>query len=328
MKKIIMEGPKKSKVIDVDIPKITPDQLLVKLTYTGLCHSECYPWSVAKAGDSFGHEPVGIVADVGSNVKGFKIGDRVTGLGGGYAEYIVMDPSLTIHVPDNLSDEDAVAEPLACLLSAASRMPIDTPGDPAAVVGAGYMGLGMISLLKLKGAGKIVAVDPREEARENALRFGATEVYAPEELPQEYLLNWDNWGKPDLSDPGKRTDIFNTGFARVVEFAGTESALRLAGDMVCAHGMLGIGGYHNDRERIVDFKLWNIKAIDANSLHERRMDYLVHCCKNALDLLASGAWDYKGVSTHIYDMKDFDQANHDMLNKPKGFIKALIRCSY
>lgn len=74
----------------------------------------------------------------------FKEGDRVTGLGGGgYREYIVMEPDKTCRVPDNLKDEDAIVEPLACLLSAAMKMPWTTLGDPVAVVGAGYMGLGM-----------------------------------------------------------------------------------------------------------------------------------------------------------------------------------------
>ena len=99
-----------------------------------------------------------MVAEVGKTSPASASGHRVTGLGGGYAEYILMNPRCTVHVPDNLSDEDAIAEPLSCLLSAASKMPILVPGDPVAVVGAGYMGLGMISLFKLKGAGKIVAV--------------------------------------------------------------------------------------------------------------------------------------------------------------------------
>ena len=40
MKQIVMVGPRKSKVIDVPVPKIGDDQLLVKVTYTGMCHSE------------------------------------------------------------------------------------------------------------------------------------------------------------------------------------------------------------------------------------------------------------------------------------------------
>ncbi|MDD4352695.1 MAG: alcohol dehydrogenase catalytic domain-containing protein, partial [Candidatus Gracilibacteria bacterium] len=119
MRQIIMVGPGRSKIVDVPIPEIDDNQLLIKVTLTGICHSELYPWSIAKAGDIFAHESMGVVAKAGKNVTGFKEGDRVTGLGGGgYKEYIVMEPAKTCHVPANLADEDAIAEPLACLLSA------------------------------------------------------------------------------------------------------------------------------------------------------------------------------------------------------------------
>ena len=112
MRQIVMTGPGKSTVVDVPIPEINDDQMLVKVTYTGMCHSEWYPWSVAKAGETFGHESVGTVARIGKNVTGFEVGDRVTGLGGGgYKEYIVMEPDKVCHVPENLKDEDAISEP-------------------------------------------------------------------------------------------------------------------------------------------------------------------------------------------------------------------------
>lgn len=56
MKQIVMAGPRKSRIVDVPIPEITDDQLLVKVTYTGMCHSEWYPWTVARPGEVFGHE--------------------------------------------------------------------------------------------------------------------------------------------------------------------------------------------------------------------------------------------------------------------------------
>ena len=319
MKQIVMEGPKKSKVVEVEMPQIDDNQLLVKVKYTGVCHSEMHPWSVAKAGETYGHEPMGTVVEMGKNVSGFKVGDRVCGLGGGYREYVAMDADKTILVPDNISDEDAVIEPLGCLLSSASRVPLAKAGDTVAVVGCGYMGLAMISLLKAMGAGKIVGVDLRQEALENALKFGATEVYTPDTLPESYILDWNSWDKG--------LDMFQTGFKIVVEFTGTESGLRLAGDMVSAHGFLGIGGYHNDFERKIDFKLWNVKAIIANSLHERRYEYLVDCCKNAMEMLSSGQWAYKGAITNIFTMDEFDKANEMVHDKPKGYIKALVKCS-
>src|ERR1039458_2920423 len=100
-----MDGPRQSHVAEVPEPTITEDQILVKVTYTGMCHSEWYPWSTAHRGAIFGHETVGVVAQVGSLVEGFAVGDRVSGLGGGgYREHIVMEPAKTLHVPGNVKD--------------------------------------------------------------------------------------------------------------------------------------------------------------------------------------------------------------------------------
>jgi threonine dehydrogenase-like Zn-dependent dehydrogenase len=327
MKQIVMAGPRKSKVIETEIPKINSNQLLVKVTYTGMCHSELYPWATAKPGDILGHETVGVVADVGRDTEGFKIGDRVTGLGGGgYKEYIVMEPHKTCLVPDNLTDLDAIAEPLACLLSAGHRMPPELCGDSVAVVGAGYMGLGIISLFRAMGYGDIVAIDIREEALENALKFGATEVYTPNELPKKYFLNWDTWGEPDLTRDGHKADIFNIGFKNVMEFTGTEEGLKLAGELVSAHGRLGIGGYHNDGGRTIDYKLWNIKAFTSFNCHERRIEHEAMLCQRALELISKGIWKFKDVKTNVYDMEEFDLANEEMEKKTNGFIRGAVKC--
>ena len=328
MKQLVMEGPRKSKIIDVEIPKIKDNQLLVKVTYTGMCRSEWHPWAMAKPGDMFGHESVGVVADMGRDVKGFHIGDRVTGLGGGgYREYIVMEPDKACHVPDNLKDEDAIAEPLACILSAAQKMAPELCGDTIAVVGTGYMGLGVISLFRAMGYSDIVAVDTRQQALQNAEKFGAAELYTPDTLPDSYRLDWQTWGQPDLTRDGHAADIFHIGFQNVMEFTGTEKGLRLAGDMVSAHGRLGIGGYHNDgKDRSIDFMLWNIKAMTAINCHERRIDYEAGLCKRALELLSKGVWNFTGVTNHIYSLEEFDRANEEMEAKPGNFIKGAVRC--
>lgn len=321
-----MEGPGKSKVYDVPVPEISDNQLLVKVKYTGMCHSEWYPWSVAEKGQVFGHETVGVVADVGKDVTGFKVGDRVTGLGGGgYKDYIVMEPKKTMLVPDTLDMKDAIVEPLACIMSVAERIDTGRIGDKIAVVGCGYMGLGLISLLKSRGYTDIVAVDVRDTALENARKFGATEMYTPEDLPNEYYLTWDNWIKPDLKRDGHFTDIFNTGLKTVVEFSGTQSGLKLAGEMVCAHGTLGIAGYHNDGMREIDYKLLNMKAITMYNCHERRIDYEVTLARRALKLISSGQWQFTGVTNHIYEPEEFDKANLDMHNHTDNFIKGAVR---
>lgn len=326
MKQMVMTGPKKSKIIEVPIPEITEDEMLVRVTLTGMCHSEWYPWATAKEGDLLGHESIGVVEKIGVNVTGFQVGDRVTGLGGGaYREYIVVEPKKMAHVPNGLKDEDAISEPLACLLSAAMKLSVETLGDTVAVVGCGYMGLGAISLFKAMGYGDIIAIDKRPEALENAKRFGATETYLPEEIPAHYISDFASMGYVDLTRNGDNHELFALGIPTVMEFAGTEDGLLLAGRLVKAHGRLGIGGYHNDGMRSIDYRLWNFKAITTINCHERRIDYEAGLCKRCMELLDKGIWKFTGV-TKIYDMKDFDEVSEMMEKHADGFIKAAIRC--
>ena len=328
MKMIEMCAPGVSRIVEVPIPTLGDDQILVRVTYTGICHSEYYPWLTAKEGQRFGHEAVGVVEAFGKNVTGWKKGDRITGLGGGgYKQFIVMSPEKACHIPDGLADEDAIAEPLACIMSACIKMTPQAIGDTIAVVGCGYMGLGSISLLRAMGYTHIVAVDKRPEALENAKKFGATETYLPHELPDCYKLNWQTMGAPNLTRDGYKTDIFHLGFENVLEFTGTEDGLALAAEMVCAHGRLGIGGYHNDGLRSVDFKLWNYKAMTMINCHERRIMYEAGLCRRCLDLIDSGVWNFKGVTNHIYSMEEFDQANRDMGAHSDGYIKGAVRCN-
>lgn len=325
MKQMILAGPGKSRIVEVPIPEIGDGQMLVRVTLTGMCHSELYPFETAREGMTIGHESVGVVAKIGSKVCGFKVGDRVTGLGGGgYREYIVVEPEKMAHVPDSLADEDAISEPLACLLSAAMKLPVETLGDRVAVVGCGYMGLGAISLFRAMGYGDIIAIDKRPEALENAKKFGATETYLPEEIPMEYILTFDTMGKVSLTRDGDNFNILNGGIPAVMEFTGTEDGLRLAGDLVQGHGRLGIGGYHNDGDRSIDYKLWNFKAITTINCHERRIDYEAGLCKRSLYLIDKGIWNFKGI-TKIYDIEDFDRVSQMMKNHSEGFIKAAFR---
>ena len=195
-----------------------------------------------------------------------------------------------------------------------------------AVVGCGYMGLGMISLFKAMGYGDIIGVDLRREALDNALRFGATEVYLPGELPEEYILDWKAIGAPDLKRDGHKTDIFGIGFPNVMEFTGTESGLKLAGEMVCAHGRMGIGGYHNDSLRTIDYKLWKFKAMDTINCHERRIMYEAGLCGRIMKLLSRGIWKFTGVTNHIYSLEEFDKGMEDMELHRNGFIKGAVKC--
>jgi len=315
MKKLIMEGPKTSKIIDVPMPEMSGTKdVLIKNRYCGVCMSEHYDWSTAKKGMTFGHEPIGTVVAVGDDVKKVKVGDRVSGTYSGSSEYAIADEANVFALPDELSDSDAILEPLSCLISAVSKVKIQVIGDRVAVVGCGYMGCGAISLLKTRGA-YVVAVDLKRECLEDAKRFGADEVYTPDELPAHYM-----------DEPGK--DIgFQTaglGFKTVMEWGETSESLDLAIRMTRMCGQLAIGAYHTGGKRLVDIQQLNVKAIDCLSTHPREVDINRIACENAIQLLMDGSWNFKNVPTKVYPLAKFDQAQGELVTKYGTYMKAMV----
>ena len=312
MKRVVVKDKMVNEIVDVEVPVITDNQILVKLTYMGVCMSEHYAWSTAKAGDRFGHEPMGVVAKVGKNITKFKVGDRVTGwMEGGMQEYVITYEGSIFKVPDNVSDEDAIGEPLACILSAVSKVPLQYPGeDSVAVVGCGYMGCGAIGLLKARGVGKLVAVDINPESLKNALKYGADEAYLPEDLPEEYIAV----GKYSATG----------GFKYVMEWGETEGSLDTAIRMTRQLGFLGVGAYHTGGKRLVDVQMLNVKAIDMLSTHPRDSERSHKACQLAMDMISKGQWNYKNVPTKVYPMDKFDLAHKELETKFGKYLKAVI----
>ncbi|HEV2109322.1 MAG TPA: alcohol dehydrogenase catalytic domain-containing protein [Thermomicrobiales bacterium] len=304
----------RSEVIEAPIPEPGAGEVLVRVTLCGVCASELHPWQDGRPGypHRFGHEPVGVVEAIGPNVTSFKPGDRVTGLfNGAYSRYCVAPEDILLPVPDAVPDAAALGEPLACLVNAQRRTPIEL-ADRVAIIGLGFMGLGMLQLIKLRGPSRIVAIDVREGAREQALRFGAHEVYHPADAPETYrLTQFNEW------DSEKGLDV-------VVEGSGTEAGLKLAGEMVRAHGLLSILGYHQDGARQVDVGMWNWKAIDVVNAHVRRQADLMESMRIGLELLAARLIDLEALVTHRYGLDGVDHAYADLRDKPPGFIKGIV----
>jgi threonine dehydrogenase-like Zn-dependent dehydrogenase len=306
--------PRRSVVVEEAMPSPRPGEVLVEIRACGVCASEFETWASCTSGHPtrLGHEPVGVVREVGSGVRGVVPGDPVTGLlAGAYGQYQIADRDMLVSVPEGVPLESALGEPLACLVNAQRRTPVAL-ADRVAIIGLGFMGLGMLQLLKLRGPSHVVAVDLREEAQEKALELGADEAYHPENLPGEYLLTkWEDWDGP-------------RGLDVIVEGSGTQSGLTLAGQMVRAHGLLSILGFHQGEPRQVDMEMWNWKAIDIVSAHVRRVSDLMECMKIGLDLMAKDLVNLETLITHRYSLEEVDKAYADLSAKPDGFIKALV----
>jgi D-arabinose 1-dehydrogenase-like Zn-dependent alcohol dehydrogenase len=150
---------------------------------------------------TLGHEVAGVVDQVGAGITGVAVGDRVvviagernaahqiTTMGfdydGGWAEYVVTKADLVAKIPDSLPFEqaaiipDAVSTPWAAISSTGKVQ----AGETAVVFGVGGLGIHAVQLLKIVGCSKVIAIDPREDARANALARGADFAFAPDDV--------------------------------------------------------------------------------------------------------------------------------------------------
>jgi threonine dehydrogenase-like Zn-dependent dehydrogenase len=307
-------APRTSEVVEAPTPHPGPGEVLVRVKASGVCASELHPWADGRPGypHRFGHEPMGVVEAVGTGVSSVREGDRVTGLfNKAYADLCLAKETELLRVPDGVAEENALGEPLACLVNAQRRTPVEL-ADRVALIGLGYMGLGMLQLLKLRGPSRIVAIDVREEARAAAMALGTDEAHHPSQLPDEYTLtSFGDWQS-------------DRGFDVVVEGSGTQPGLTLAGEMVRAHGVLSILGYHQGGPRQVEVGMWNWKAIDVVNAHVRRRADLMESMRIGLELTSKGLIDLGALVTHRYTLDDVDRAYTDLQQKPSGFIKAVV----
>jgi threonine dehydrogenase-like Zn-dependent dehydrogenase len=303
MKQSVLVRSRQSRLDDVERPAVAAGDVLVAVHASGICASELHTWLDGPTQPlALGHEVAGEVLEVGEGVRGFAPGDRVTGLfHEGFAEYAAANAAKVAAIPSGMSYEAALGEPLACAVSAARRTHVEL-GDRVAIVGLGFMGLLMAQLLRLKGPSEIVGIDLRPDARQNGLALACDQVFARDEI--------EGAGLPP--------------FDVVVEATGTQDGLTLAGLLAREHGVLSILGYHQGGPRSVDMRLWNYKALEVLNAHERRPDYRMDCMRRGLALAAAGRIDLARLPTHRFGLGEVDAAFTALLDKPAGFIKAII----
>jgi L-iditol 2-dehydrogenase len=187
---------------DVPVPTIGPEECLVEVKYCGICGSEIHMYHgqlnvLARPPIVLGHEWSGEVAQVGERVEGFAVGDRVTcetaaetcgtcvycrsgeynlcphrrafgfSVDGAFTNYVRARSSLLHHIPEEVSYQAAaLTEPLCVAYNAVVEKSRVRPGDVVVVIGPGPVGLFVLQLARLSGAGTLVVTGTeRDEHR-------------------------------------------------------------------------------------------------------------------------------------------------------------------
>ncbi|MFL5897093.1 MAG: zinc-binding dehydrogenase [Solirubrobacterales bacterium] len=300
-----------AELVDVPVPEPGAGEVRLRLEGSGVCGSDLAVWTgrpwfeYPRPPGAPGHEGWGVVDAVGDGVEGLSMGDRVAGLSyNAYAEYDLARAEDLVRLPGEV--EHFPGEALGCAVNVMRRSGIGA-GDTVAVVGAGFLGC-VIAQLAAEAGARVIAVSRRRSALESAAAMGAAETVALEEPVVERV--------EELTG-GELCDV-------VVEAAGVQSTLDLAGPLTRTRGRLVIAGFHQDGGREVDMQLWNWRGLDVANAHERDPRVYVKGIREAAAAVAAGRLDPSPLYTHRFGLDQVDRALETAVERPDGFMKALV----
>ncbi|HIS25890.1 MAG TPA: NAD(P)-dependent alcohol dehydrogenase [Candidatus Pullilachnospira intestinigallinarum] len=342
MKVAVMLGIGKMGFEERPIPQPKDDEVLVKLDYVGICGSDMHYYETGAIGDKvveppfvLGHEPGGVVVEVGKDVKHLKVGDRValepgktcghcefckTGkynlcpdviffatppVDGVFQEYVAHEADLCFKLPDNVSTmEGALIEPLAVGFHAAIQGDSHA-GQKAVVFGSGCIGLVSMMALKARGVSNAYVVDIMDKRLEKAMELGATAVI--------------NGAKEDVAERIRQL-TGGAGCDLAIETAGTEITTRQAIDVVKKGSNIVLVGYSKTGEMTLPMSKVLDKELTFKSVFRYR-----HIYPLAIEAVSQGKVNLKGIVTNVFDLDDIQNAMDSSVKNKADIVKAVVK---
>lgn len=261
MRAAVIHGPRDIKLENMAVPAIKSDEVLVKVRACGICGTDLHIYKTGNTQNKIlGHEWSGEVAEIGSDVKGLKVGDRVTGVGyrisgwrvavpgegleGAFAEYVVVpNPQVGnsfLKLPEGLSWELATTIEPASIACCVVERAQPEPKDTVVIFGAGMIGQCVVQICKVLGVSKIIVFEPSEKRRSVAKNMSADEALDPyekdpveavEEVTQKWMASvvFECSGSPEALSKAFQMSRF---FGRVMQVGFFEQDVRLGAELV------------------------------------------------------------------------------------------------
>ena len=310
-----------------ELPKYKPKdgEILVKTKACGVCSTDTIEWyNAPKAPVILGHEPAGIIEEVGAGVTKFKVGDRVfvhhhvaclvcehcrrgnfttcetfkkTHITpGGFSEYFTASALHverdTLLIPDHVSYEAAtLVEPLACVVRAIRRAEVK-PTDSVVLIGTGSMGMMFIESLLFYGVRKLVVYELQDWRIAKAKELGAEKVLVPYEDSDKELKRLQGVLQSDGAD-------------KVFVTTTNVKAMKLGSELVNKGGTMMIFAppRHEDNLGLDYNKIFFGEHKVTGSYSADHLD-----TRMALDLIANGGISADKIITHTFPIEKVSEA--------------------
>lgn len=319
-------GNKTFEVRDMTFGKPRAHEVFVKNMAAGICGTDVHIYHGEKGATEvdppvvLGHEYAGIVEAVGEGVTAVKVGDCVTidpniycgqcyhcrkgnkqfcdkmtavgvNMDGGFAHYSMVPEAQCFPMKPEVGFEAmAMAEPLACCVHGIEQVDIKS-GDFVAVVGGGAIGLLMVQLAKLRGAGTIILSEPVAQRREIGLQVGA-----------DYAID------PLAGDPLEQVQKLTgrQGVDVVIECVGKVFATKQAFDLADRGGRILLFSVPSPDAK------FDMPLIDVFKKELKIYGSFVNpdSHQQAVDLINSGKIQTAPLITHRYPVEQLEEAIH------------------
>jgi D-arabinose 1-dehydrogenase-like Zn-dependent alcohol dehydrogenase len=316
---------RKFEVKEIPTPIAGPGQVRIKVAAAGVCLSDVHfldgtlkPGYLQGDEVTIGHEVAGVIDQIGDGASNFVVGDRVliiagernergqvTTLGfdydGGFAEYLVAKESLVVKIPDHLPFEqaaiipDAVSTPWAAISSTGQVK----EGESVAVFGVGGLGFHAVQLLKMIGCSKVIAIDPREDARGRALEVGADFAFDP-------------------SDEGLKK---HRGLNCAFDFAGVTPVRKQALSLLGEEGRLVIVGIANEPIIIPNDMAFTYMRTQIRGHYGSEAQHT----RELVELVRSGRLDLSNSVSEVMDLDDAHEALNRLEKKSGNVIRIVLK---
>jgi threonine 3-dehydrogenase len=320
---------------DVPRPEVGHNDVLIRIKKTAICGTDIHIWKWDEWAQKtipvpmhVGHEYVGEIVDMGQEVRGFALGDRVSGEGhitcgfcrncragrrhlcrntsgvgvnraGCFADYLVIPAFNAFKIPDNISDDLAsIFDPYGNATHTALSFPL--VGEDVLITGAGPIGIMAVAIARHVGARHVVITDVNDYRLELARKMGATRAI--------------NVAREPLKDVMAELGMVE-GFDVGMEMSGVPSAFQSLLENMNHGGKVALLGIPPSNTAI-DWNQVIFKGLEIKGVYGREM---FETWYKMVAMLQSGL-DLSPILTHHFPVEKFEEGFAAMLSGQSGKV--------
>lgn len=262
-----------------------------------------------------GHEAVGVIEKVGSEVTGLKPGDKIFCASGSnemMCEYVTVPEDCVVKLPEDTENwAEVVFEPSCCVVNVLAKSQIEA-GDHVVLVGAGYMGtMTLQGLMRGSQAGKVTVFELREDRRKMAEQYHPHQILDPDsEEGKKVIQEIQAEGGADL----------------VIDFGASESGFRLADSLTKQAGKLVIGSFHRT-DMTFNGPKWHLGGLTILNLSPMSNAHYTEMLPRANELIKRGVYEPGKLITHMARYDDLEALNmmfQRAIDKKDNYMKGIV----